>query len=103
MWNRFQWQATLRISFVPSSTLKNGTYPFAVDAGYVQDGKFFALSDKVQVVFDIPDDYRKFQQNQCQLRNLADDIPGTVHGEEGNLARSMTLTGFLPASTRTRL
>ena len=103
MWNRFQWQATLRISFVPSSTLNDGTYPFAVDAGYVQDVKFFALIDKVQVVFDILDDYRKFQQNQCQFENLAGDILGTVNGEEGNLARSMTLTGILPALTRTRL
>ena len=39
--------------------LNDGIYTFAVDAGYVDgSGRFYALSDKAQVEFDIPDDYR---------------------------------------------
>ena len=43
-------------------TLNDGTYTFAVDAGYVDGGRFYALSDKAQVEFDIPDDYTKYNQ-----------------------------------------
>ena len=43
-------------------TLNDGTYTFAVDAGYVDGGRFYALSDKAQVEFDIPDDYRRYNQ-----------------------------------------
>ena len=53
--------------------MNDGTYTFAVDAGYVDGGgRFYALSDKAQVEFDIPDDYRTYQQGQvvgpCSLR-----------------------------------
>ena len=62
--------------------LNDGTYTFAVDAGYVDGGKFYALSDKVQVEFDIPDDYRKWNQDVDEVDALLDDILGTVYKEE---------------------
>ena len=62
--------------------LNDGTYTFAVDAGYVEDGKFYALSDKAQVEFDIPDDYRKYNQDQDEVNALLDDIAGTVALED---------------------
>ncbi len=62
--------------------LNDGTYTFAVDAGYVDGGKFYALSDKSQVEFDIPDDYRKFNQDVAEIDALVDEILDTVNGEE---------------------
>ena len=62
--------------------LNDGTYTFAVDAGYVEDGKFYALSDKAQVVFDIPDDYRKYNQTVAELQALVDDILEIVKAED---------------------
>ena len=53
--------------------MNDGTYTFAVDAGYMlMATDFYALSDKAQFEFDIPDDYRTYQQGQnlgpCSLR-----------------------------------
>ena len=62
--------------------LNDGTYTFAVDAGYVSDGKFYALSDKSQVEFDIPDDYRRYHQTQDIVDALLDDISAAVAGEK---------------------
>ncbi len=62
--------------------LNDGTYTFAVDAGYEDGGKFYALSDKAQVEFDIPDDYRKWNQDVDEVYALLDDILGTVYEEE---------------------
>jgi hypothetical protein len=62
--------------------LNNGTYTFAVDAGYMEDGKFYALSDKAQVVFDIPDDYRRYNQSQIEIEGLVADILDTVDGKK---------------------
>ena len=68
--------------FSAQFNLNNGTYTFAVDAGYVDDDKFYALSDKAQVEFDIPDDYRRYNQDQDEVKALLDDIAGTVAGEK---------------------
>ena len=62
--------------------LNDGTYTFAVDAGYLDDGKFYPLSDKGQVEFDIPDDYRRCNQDQDEVNGLLDDIVNDVAGEE---------------------
>jgi hypothetical protein len=62
--------------------LNDGTYTFAVDAGYEDGGKFYALSDKAQVEFDIPDDYRKYNQDVDEVDALLDDILETVKGQE---------------------
>lgn len=62
--------------------LNDGTYTFAVDAGYLDDGKFYPLSDKGQVEFDIPDDYRRYNQDQEEVTGLLDDIVDDVAGEE---------------------
>ena len=62
--------------------LNDGTYTFAVDAGYLDDGKFYPLSDKGQVEFDIPDDYRRYNQDQAEVTGLLDDIVNDVAGEE---------------------
>ena len=62
--------------------LNDGTYTFAVDAGYVDGGRFYALSDKAQVEFDIPDDYRKYNQDVDEVDALLDDILETVKGQE---------------------
>ena len=62
--------------------LNNGTYTFAVDAGYEDGGKFYALSDKAQVEFDIPDDYRKWNQDIEEVFALLNDIHGSVYEEE---------------------
>ena len=63
-------------------TLNDGTYTFAVDAGYVDDGnRFYALSDRAQVEFDIPDDYRTYQQDRVVALALLDDIVDKVDGE----------------------
>ncbi len=61
--------------------LADGTYTFSVDAGYVVDGKFYPLSDKGQVVFDIPDDYRRYNQDQDEIEKLLSEIVNDV-GEE---------------------
>ena len=63
-------------------SLNDGTYTFAVDAGYEEAGQFYALSDKAQVQFDIPDDYRKFNQTSAEIGALLNDIVGSVAGEE---------------------
>ena len=60
--------------FSAEFNLNDGTYTFAVDAGYVNDGKFYALSDKAQFEFDIPDDYRKYNQDFDELVGLVADI-----------------------------
>jgi hypothetical protein len=62
--------------------LNDGTYTFAVDAGYVDGNRFYALSDKAQVEFDIPDDYRKYNQDVDEVDALLDDILETVKGQE---------------------
>ena len=62
-------------------TLNDGTYTFAVDAGYLDGNRFYALSDKAQVEFDIPDDYRTYQQDRVVALALLDDIVGKVDGE----------------------
>ena len=62
--------------------LNDGTYTFAVDAGYVEDDKFYALSDKAQVLVDIPDDYLRFNQAVSELQALVDDIVNTVKDED---------------------
>jgi hypothetical protein len=62
--------------------LNDGTYTFAVDAGYEDGGKFYALSDKAQVEFDIPDDYRKWNQDIEEVFALLNDIHGSVYEEE---------------------
>ena len=61
-----------------SFNLNDGTYTFAVDAGYVNGGKFYALSDKAQVEFDIPDDYRKYNQDEEEIDALVDELLGIV-------------------------
>ena len=61
--------------------MNDGTYTFAVDAGYVDGNRFYALSDKAQFEFDIPDDYRTYQQGQVSVLALLDDILGKVDGE----------------------
>ena len=58
--------------------LNDGTYTFAVDAGYVADDKFYALSDKAQVVFDIPDDYNRYNQNTREINGLVTSILESV-------------------------
>ena len=68
--------------------LNDGTYTFAVDAGYVDGGKFYALSDRAQVTFNIPRDYTRYNQKAGtvdttgELEALIDDIVDTVNGEE---------------------
>jgi hypothetical protein len=68
--------------------LNDGTYTFAVDAGYVDGGKFYALSDRAQVTFNIPRDYTRYNQTAStdtttgELEALIDDILETVNGEE---------------------
>ena len=62
--------------------LNDGTYTFAVDAGYVDGGKFYALSDKAQVEFDIPDDYRKYNQDTDEINALVGEILDLVVKEE---------------------
>ena len=62
--------------------MNDGTYTFAVDAGYVDGGdRFYALSDKAQVEFEIPDDYRTYQQNGNSVVALLGDIVDKVDGE----------------------
>ena len=61
--------------------LNDGTYTFALDAGYLDGTKFYALSDKAQVEFDIPDDYRKYNQDDDEIAGLLDDIADMVAGE----------------------
>ncbi len=64
-------------------TLNDGKYTFAVDAGYVDgSGRFYALSDKAQFEFDIPDDYRTYQQAEVVALALLDDIVDKVDGED---------------------
>ena len=63
-------------------TLNDGTYTFAVDAGYMDGKRFYALSDKSQVEFDIPDDYRTYQQDRVVALALLDDIVDKVKGED---------------------
>ena len=60
--------------------MNDGTYTFAVDAGYVDGKRFYALSDRAQVEFEIPDDYRTYQQSQNSVHALLDDIVGKVDG-----------------------
>ena len=62
--------------------LNDGTYTFAVDAGYVEDNNFYPLSDKAQFEFEIPDDYTKWNQETNEIVNLLDDILGDVRLEE---------------------
>ena len=62
--------------------LNDGTYIFAVDAGYVDGNKFYALSDKAQVEFDIPDDYLKYNQDDDEIDALMDNIVSKVKGQE---------------------
>ncbi len=62
--------------------LNDGTYTFAVDAGYVDGGKFYALSDRAQVEFEIPGDYRKYHQDTDIVTALLNDILESVHGEK---------------------
>jgi hypothetical protein len=62
--------------------MNDGTYTFAVDAGYLDGKRFYALSDKAQVEFDIPDDYRTYQQDRIVALALLDDIVGKVDGTE---------------------
>ena len=54
--------------------LNDDTYTFAVEAGYEDGGKFYALSDRAQVEFDIPGDYRKYHQDTNIVNALLDDI-----------------------------
>lgn len=62
--------------------LNDGTYTFAVDVGYVVDNKFYALSDKAQVEFDIPDHYTRYNQDNAEVTGLLNDIIDSVAGEE---------------------
>ena len=62
--------------------MNDGTYTFAVDAGYVDGNRFYALSDKAQVEFEIPDDYRTYQQSRNSVHALLDDIVVKVNGED---------------------
>ena len=62
--------------------LNDGEYTFAVDAGYVDGGRFYALSDKAQVEFDIPGDYRRYNQSETVALALLDDIVEEVDGNE---------------------
>ena len=68
--------------FSAQFNLNDGTYIFSVDAGYVDGSKFYALSDKAQVEFDIPGDYRRYNQDQDEVNALLDDIAETVAGEK---------------------
>ena len=68
--------------FSAQFNLNDGIYIFSVDAGYVDGSKFYALSDKAQVEFDIPGDYRRYNQDQHEVNALLDDIAETVAGEE---------------------
>ena len=52
-----------------------------MDAGYVDGGKFYALSDKAQVEFEIPRDYRKYSQTTVIVNALLDDIVESVYDE----------------------
>ena len=70
--------------FSAEFNLNDGTYTFAVDAGYVDDGKFYALSDKAQFEFDIPDDYRKYNQDFEELVGLVADILDDVADDDDN-------------------
>ncbi len=63
-------------------TMNDGTYIFAVDAGYVDDNRFYALSDKAQVEFDIPSDYTKYNQETKEVLSLLDEILEDVDGVE---------------------
>ena len=74
--------ATQGDTYSAEFNLNDGTYSFAVDAGYVEDGKFYALSDKAQVVFDIPDDYRRYNQDAAEFDGLVTDVLGAVDGEK---------------------
>ncbi len=62
--------------------LNDGTYTFAVDGGFVEEGDFYALSDKAQFVFSIPDDYRKYNQTEEEVLALLDDVVERVAGED---------------------
>ena len=62
--------------------LNDGEYTFAVDAGYVDGGRFYALSDKAQVEFEIPGDYRRYNQDSEEVSALLDDIADDVAGEK---------------------
>ena len=63
-------------------TLNDGTYTFAVDAGFVDGNRFYALSDKAQVEFDIPSDYTKYNQETNEVLSLLDEILEDVDGIE---------------------
>ena len=63
-------------------TLNDGTYTFAVDAGFVDGNRFYALSDKAQVEFDIPSDYTKYNQETEEVISLLDEILEDVDGVE---------------------
>ena len=90
--------------------LNDGTYTFALDAGYVDGGKFYALSDRAQVEFDIPRDYTRYNQTAStdtttgELEALIDDILEAVNGEEDDFDSFYDSDwNYKLASTRTRL
>ena len=63
-------------------TLNDDSYTFAVEAGYEDGGgKFYALSDRAQVEFDIPGDYRKYHQDTEIVNALLNDIFDSVYKE----------------------
>ena len=68
--------------FSSEFNLNDGTYTFAVDAGYMNGGKFYALSDKAQFEFDIPDDYTKYNQEFEELVKLVGGIVDKVADKE---------------------
>ena len=61
--------------------LNDGVYTFAVEAGYLDGTKFYALSDKAQVEFDIPSDYRKYNQDLEEVEALLNDIVDSVYDQ----------------------
>ena len=78
--------------------LNDDSYTFAVEAGYEDGGKFYALSDKAQVEFDIPGDYRKYHQDTNIVNALLDDILLEVSStRQMTLMPSMTRTGITQA------
>ena len=60
----------------------------------MDDDKFYPLSDKAQVEFDIPDDYNDYNQEPSEIVNLLNSIVDAVRKRKMTLMLSMTRTGI---------